>query len=214
MSVYADTDPPSGACSLLSPQGLTQIELLIGDSRFSNALRSLQPKVPNLTSLPYLEHGDTNHPLPPNHIIMECVNGKPHSGAKCGLPPAKQPCGHSMKKKLKPIPIDYFVTVNSGIRTFQEHDVRSALRTYFQGQTPADPGWRMAINAIIAHSLRKRNGMRNRDEYVKYIYNALGVLPNVIIRPPTPLTIGALLSTVSPRNAMRATLIPRSLVRG
>ncbi|TDZ37539.1 Fusaridione A cluster transcription factor fsdR [Colletotrichum trifolii] len=155
----------AGACSLLSPQGLSQIELLIGDSRFSNALSSLQPKAISLRHQPYLAHDDLNHPLPPNHVIMDCVN-------------------------------EYFVTMNAGIRTFQEHEVRTALRSYFQGQPPADPGWRMAVNVMIAHTLRKRNRMRNKEEYQKYIYNALGMVPNVILRSPSPMTIGALLSTV------------------
>ncbi|TQN71948.1 Fusaridione A cluster transcription factor fsdR, partial [Colletotrichum shisoi] len=155
----------AGACSLLSPQGLSQIELLIGDSRFSNALNALQPKALALHHQPYLAHADLNHPLPPNQVIMDCVN-------------------------------DYFVTMNAGIRTFQEHEVRAALRSYFQGQPPADPGWRMAVNVMIAHTLRKRNGMRNKEEYQKYIYNALGMVPNIILRTPSPMTIGALLSTV------------------
>ncbi|KAL2883022.1 hypothetical protein SGCOL_001712 [Colletotrichum sp. CLE4] len=90
----------------------------------------------------------------------------------------------------------YFVTMNAGIRLFQEHEVRAALRSYFQGQPPADPGWRMAVNVIIAHTLRKRNGMRNREEYQKYIHNALGMVPNIILRTPSALAIGALLSTV------------------
>ncbi|WQF87357.1 hypothetical protein CDEST_12371 [Colletotrichum destructivum] len=155
----------AGACSLLSPQGLSQIELLIGDSRFSNALNALQPKALALHHQPYLAHEDLNHPLPPNHVIMDCVN-------------------------------EYFVTMNAGIRTFQEHEVRAALRSYFQGQPPADPGWRMAVNVMIAHTLRKRNRMRNKEEYQKYIYNALGMVPNIILRTPSPMTIGALLSTV------------------
>ncbi|KAK1636073.1 fungal-specific transcription factor domain-containing protein [Colletotrichum phormii] len=155
----------AGACSLLSPQGLSQIELLIGDSRFSNALKAMQPKAVDGYVQPYLEHADTNHPLPPNHVIMDCVN-------------------------------DYFVTMNAAIRLFQEHEVRAALRSYFQGQPPADPGWRMAVNVIIAYTLRKRNGMRNREEYQKYIHNALGMVPNIILRTPSALAIGALLSTV------------------
>lgn len=65
----------SGACSLLSPQGLSQIELLIGDSRFSNALNGLHPKFDRLRPEPWLEHDELNHPLPPNHVIMDCVNG-------------------------------------------------------------------------------------------------------------------------------------------
>lgn len=88
------------------------------------------------------------------------------------------------------------VTMNQGIRLFQEHELRAALRSYFQGQPIPDPGWRMAVNAILAHTFRKRE-MQNKDEYEKYIHNALGMIPNAILRPPTPLTIGALLSVVS-----------------
>ncbi|KAL0935185.1 fungal specific transcription factor [Colletotrichum truncatum] len=155
----------AGACSLLSPQGLAQIELLIGDSRFTNALNTLQPKLETLSPQPYLEPSDVNNPLPPNHVIMDCVN-------------------------------DYMVTMNTGIRLFQEHEVRAALSAYFQGQPIADPGWRLAINSILAHTMRKRNRMRNKDESEKYIHNALGMIPNVIIRAPTPLTIGAMLSVI------------------
>lgn len=92
---------------------------------------------------------------------------------------------------------DYMVTMNAGIRLFQEHEVRAALRAYFQGQPIADPGWRMAVNSIIAHTLRKRNRMRNKEDYEKYIHNALGMIPNVVLRTPSPLTIGSLLSIVS-----------------
>ncbi|OLN81775.1 putative transcriptional regulatory protein C11D3.07c 2, partial [Colletotrichum chlorophyti] len=164
-SMAADCTGLSGACSLLSPQGLGQIELLIGDARFTNALQAIRPKVVNFASQPYLDHADTNHPLPPNHVIMDCVN-------------------------------EYFMTLNNGIRLFQEHEVRAALRAYFQGQPHPEPGWRMALNVIIAHILRKRNRMRNKEEYEIYIHNALGMVPNIILRTPTPLSIGALLSTV------------------
>ncbi|TDZ66105.1 Fusaridione A cluster transcription factor fsdR [Colletotrichum trifolii] len=155
----------AGACSLLSPQGVAQIESLIGDSRFSSALNALQPKLLVTSPQPYLEPQDMDHPLPPNHVIMDCVN-------------------------------DYMQTMNTGIKLFQEHEIRAALRSYFHGQAPADPGWRMAVNSIIAHTLRKRNRMRNKDEYEKYIHNALGMIPNVILRTPTPLTIGSLLSII------------------
>ncbi|KAK1547215.1 fungal specific transcription factor [Colletotrichum paranaense] len=167
--------------STIIAAGLGQIELLIGDSRFSNALKAMQPKVVYGNVQPYLEPADTNHPLPPNHVIMECVN-----------------VGLSIKtvQSLIQSNLDYFVTMNTGIRLFQEHEVRAALKSYFQGQPPADPGWRMAVNVIIAHTLRKRNGMRNREEYQKYIHNALGMVPNIILRTPSPLAIGALLSTV------------------
>lgn len=72
----ANAVEPSGACSLLSPQGLSQVELLIGDSRFTNALNALGSKSQALNPQSYLEPEDTNHPLPPNHVIMDCVNGK------------------------------------------------------------------------------------------------------------------------------------------
>ncbi|KAK1973165.1 hypothetical protein LZ30DRAFT_547723, partial [Colletotrichum cereale] len=155
----------AGACSLLSMQGLAHITLLIGDSRFTNALYTVRLKIMTLYHQPCLSHGDLNNPLPANHVIMDCVN-------------------------------EFFATWNSGIRTFQEHEVRGALQSYFQGQPPADPGWRMAVNVIIAHTLRKRNRMRNKEEYQVYIYNALGMIPGIILRTPTPMTIGALLTTV------------------
>ncbi|KAI8181028.1 hypothetical protein K4K51_002127 [Colletotrichum sp. SAR 10_75] len=154
------------ACSLLSPQGLSQIELLIGDSRFSNALNGLHPKFDRLRPEPWLEHDELNHPLPPNHVIMDCVNGM--RGLMSSV----------VSTTLTWYITDYMVTMNAGIRLFQEHEVRAALRAYFQGQPIADPGWRMAVNSIIAHTLRKRNRMRNKEDYEKYIHNALGMIPN------------------------------------
>ncbi|KDN64341.1 putative fungal specific transcription factor domain-containing protein [Colletotrichum sublineola] len=163
--MLADSRPPPGTCSLLSEQGLAQIELLIGDARFANALMTLRPKVSALYQRPSLSHVDLNHPLPPNHVIMDCMN-------------------------------EFLATFNAGPRCFQEHELRGAIRSYFQGQSPADPGCLMAINAILAHTLHKRNRMRNKEEYQKYIYNALGMVPSIILRPPTPLAIGALLTTI------------------
>ncbi|GKT86068.1 fungal specific transcription factor [Colletotrichum tofieldiae] len=65
------------------------------------------------------------------------------------------------------------------------------------GQTQSDPGWWVAVNAILAHSLRKkRSRVQNKGEYVVYIQNALRAIPGVITGTPTPLTIGSLLAIV------------------
>ncbi|KAK2029948.1 hypothetical protein LX32DRAFT_342461 [Colletotrichum zoysiae] len=155
----------AGTCSLLSLQGLAHIELLIGDARFTNAMLTIRPKVIALHRQPFLSHADLNHPLPPNHVIMDCVN-------------------------------EFLASFNASIRVFQEHKLRDALQSHFQGQPPADPGWLMALDVILAYTLRKRNRMRNKEEYQKYIHNALGRVPNIILHTPTPIGIGALLTTV------------------
>ncbi|KAK1595903.1 fungal-specific transcription factor domain-containing protein [Colletotrichum navitas] len=171
----------AGTSSLLSAQGVAQIELLIGDARFTNALYSLRTKVMDLHQQPFLSPADLNNPLPPNHVIIDCVN-------------------------------EYLTMWNEVVRIFQEHELRDALRSYTQGQPSADPGWLMALNAILAHIIRDRNCMRNKEEYQKYIYNALGMVPNIILRTPTPMTIGALLLTVDYFNFTSENHIAMSLM--
>ncbi|EFQ25394.1 fungal specific transcription factor domain-containing protein [Colletotrichum graminicola M1.001] len=171
----------AGASSLLSTQGLAQIELLIGDARFTNALLSLRTKVVDLHRKPFLSLADLNHPLPPDHVIIDYVN-------------------------------EFLATWNVSIRLFQDHELRDALRSHTQGQPPDDPGWLMALNAIIAHVIRNRNCMRNKEEYQKYIHNALGMVPNIILRTPTPMTIGALLLTVKYFNFTSENHISMSLM--
>ncbi|KAK1991005.1 fungal-specific transcription factor domain-containing protein [Colletotrichum falcatum] len=156
----------AGTSSLLSLRGLAQIELLIGDARLTNAINTnVRPKMEALYHQPYLSHADLNNPLPPDHVIVDCVN-------------------------------EFLATINDAIGAFHEHELRDALQAHFHGQPPADPGWLMALNVIIAYSLRRRHSMRNKEEYQKYIYNALGIIPSIILRTPTPMTIGALLATV------------------
>ncbi|KAK1522987.1 fungal specific transcription factor domain-containing protein [Colletotrichum paranaense] len=155
----------TGACSLLSRQGLAQVERLVGDSRLTDALNDLRHQFQSLHSASYLQPEDTNNPLPDHQVVADCVNG-------------------------------YMATTNMSIRLFQESEIQTAMRSYLLGQRIEDPGWWMAVNVMLAYTLRKQSRMRNKAVYKKYIHNALGMIPNVVIRSPSPLTIGSLLSMV------------------
>ncbi|KAF2019984.1 hypothetical protein BU24DRAFT_419584 [Aaosphaeria arxii CBS 175.79] len=91
---------------------------------------------------------------------------------------------------------DFLTTQNHDIRLFQEHEIRSAVQTYFRHGESDNSGAYMAINVILAHSLRKVIRTCQIEEYEKYIHNAMGKLSEVILKKPTPLHIGTLLSTV------------------
>ncbi|GKT49090.1 fusaridione A cluster transcription factor fsdR [Colletotrichum spaethianum] len=89
---------------------------------------------------------------------------------------------------------DFFLTLNHDIKVFEETEVRAAVQSYIYGQPPPGSGWKMALNVILLHSLRKRDWTNQTGEYEKYLHNALGLIPIAILQTPDPLTIGALLS--------------------
>ncbi|GJC98193.1 fungal specific transcription factor [Colletotrichum higginsianum] len=64
---------------------------------------------------------------------------------------------------------------------------------------PAAPGsgWRMALNVILLHTLRKRDWASPTGEYDKYLHNAMCLIPSAILQTPNPMAIGALLSLSS-----------------
>ncbi|WAO97291.1 Fungal specific transcription factor [Fusarium falciforme] len=153
----------TGACSIFSLRGIRKINGLVGDDSFARIISSLE--TPSLGTRRILDSSNTPHPLPPNDVIMDCVN-------------------------------DFFMTQNHDIRLFQEDEVRAAIQTYFYDQPPSDSGWYMAVNIILAHTLRKRSRMGNSFEYEKYLQNAMRKVQDVILQRPTTLHVGALLSMV------------------
>lgn len=91
------------------------------------------------------------------------------------------------------------MTQNHDIRLFQEDEVRAAIQTYFYDQPPSDSGWYMAVNIILAHTLRKRSRMGNSFEYEQYLQNAMGrelqewrdSIPEMIRPEPTEALVDA-----------------------
>jgi hypothetical protein len=60
-----------------------------------------------------------------------------------------------------------------------------------------DIGWHASINIILAHEFRKNNSMRSTRDSEIYLRNMLSYLPSIMLRPATPLSIGAMLAAVS-----------------
>ncbi|OHW91060.1 fungal specific transcription factor [Colletotrichum incanum] len=157
-----------GSCSLFSAEGIAKIDVLVGDKRFSTAVRGLLQRIRRIAPPRNLDFTSfsTIYPFPPNNVIMECM-------------------------------ADFFLTLNHDIKLLEETEVRAAVQSYIYGQPPPGSGWKMALNVILMHSLRKRDWMNQTGEYERYLYNALGLIPSAILQTPNPLTIGALLSLTS-----------------
>ncbi|KAF9882254.1 fungal specific transcription factor [Colletotrichum karsti] len=155
----------SGQCSLFSIEGITKIDTLVGDKRFSEAVRALLRRIRSFAPQRSLNFASSprDYPFPPNDVIIGCMN-------------------------------DFFRNLNHGIRLLQENKVRSAVHAYMYGQPCNEPGWRLALNVILVHSMRSRDWAGDSKEYEHYLNNALALIPNAILETPNPMTIGALLS--------------------
>ncbi|KAL0942304.1 fungal specific transcription factor [Colletotrichum truncatum] len=154
----------AGSCSLFSNEGIAKIDALVGDTRFSDAVRSLLQRVQAVAPQKSLDFASSikDYPFPPNDVIISCMN-------------------------------EFFQHLNSGVRLLQESKVRAAVQAYMYGQPFDEPGWKLALNAILAHTLKKRDWTCGSREYEHYLNNALALIPEAILRPPNPTTIGALL---------------------
>lgn len=62
-----------GACSIFSLRGIRKINELVGDDSFARIISSLE--TPSLGTRRILGSSNTPHPLPPNDVIIDCVNG-------------------------------------------------------------------------------------------------------------------------------------------
>ncbi|KAL0934955.1 fungal specific transcription factor [Colletotrichum truncatum] len=158
--------PRAGSSSLFSAEGIAKIDALIGDTRYSEAVRILLDQVASVA--PTKSLGCTSaksYPFPPNDIIISCIN-------------------------------QFFRVFNFGIRLFEEAKVRAAVQAYMLGQPCDEAGWQMALNVILAHELRQREWNTDNQQHTYYLNNALAMVPNIILQPPNPMAIGSLLSLV------------------
>ncbi|KAL3295699.1 fungal specific transcription factor [Colletotrichum asianum] len=157
----------AGSCSLFSAEGIAKIDTLVGDTRYSDAVRNLLQQVRSFAPKRSLDFSSSprDYPFPPNDIVIFCVN-------------------------------EYMRTLNNGIRLLQESQVRAAVNAYMYGQPCDEPGWELALNVIIMHELRRRDWNSDNPEHKHYLNNALALIPNAILQTPNPMTIGSLLSLV------------------
>jgi len=80
---------------------------------------------------------------------------------------------------------------------FQDEAISTTLRSYIDGNPISDIGWHASINIILAHEFRKNNSMRSTRDSEIYLRNMLGYLPSIMLRPASPMSIGAMLAAVS-----------------
>ncbi|WYZ41778.1 hypothetical protein EsH8_V_000673 [Colletotrichum jinshuiense] len=157
----------AGSCSLFSAEGIKKIDSLVGDRRFSSAVLGLLQKIRRIPSQRSL-----------GLDLESSFNNHP-------FPP---------NNVIMECMNNFFLTMNHDIKLFQESEVRAAVQAYIYGRSPQGSGWKMALNVILLHSLRKRDWVNQTGEYEKYLHNALSLIPSAIMQTPSPLTIGALLS--------------------
>ncbi|KAF6807482.1 fungal specific transcription factor [Colletotrichum sojae] len=158
----------AGSSSLFSIEGIAKIDALVGDARFSDAVRVLYQRIGSAAPRRSIDYAasERNYPFPTNDVVIRCVN-------------------------------DFFQTVNRGYMVLQESEVRIAVQAYLYGRPPPGIGWRMALNVVLLHSLRKQDWLNNSREHERYLHNALALIPHAILQTPNPMTIGALLSLTS-----------------
>ncbi|OBR07707.1 Fungal specific transcription factor [Colletotrichum higginsianum IMI 349063] len=159
-----------GSCSLFSAEGIAKIDALVGDNRFSVAVQGLLQRIRRIAP-------------PPNPDPLA-------SSVTYPFPP---------NNVIMECMTDFFQTLNHDIKLLDEAEVRAAVQAYIYGRPPPGSGWRMALNVILLHTLRKRDWASPTGEYDKYLHNAMCLIPSAILQTPNPMAIGALLSLCSKR---------------
>lgn len=67
-----------GSSSLFSIEGIAKIDALVGDARFSDAVRVLYQRIRNAAPQRSIDYAasEPNYPFPPNDVVIRCMNGK------------------------------------------------------------------------------------------------------------------------------------------
>jgi len=74
------------------------------------------------------------------------------------------------------------------------------VQTYLNGTSHPGAAWYAAINIILAHVTRAKPDIAilvGPGDCDKFLYNAMSVIPSLLLQPANELSIGALLSMVS-----------------
>lgn len=88
--------------------------------------------------------------------------------------------------------------LNKDMHVFQDSVIMDGLQTYLAGSPHLSIGWWACINTIVAHTFRHDPNLSAAGDAGgdKYFYNALSLIPTMILQPPEELCIGSLLSMV------------------
>lgn len=167
---------------------MEKIDSLVGDKRFSGVARRLLQQINNIPPQRTLNYISTPvDSFPSAFVIAEYMNG---------TITRHWPADNTARTNQSTLP-DFFLTLNRYIRFFDEAVVRAAVQSYLHGQPPSGIGWKVALFAILLHPQRKRDLLHGTREHEKYLNTAMALIPTVMLQPPSPMMIGALLSLVS-----------------
>ncbi|EPE27670.1 Zn2/Cys6 DNA-binding protein [Glarea lozoyensis ATCC 20868] len=108
-------------------------------------------------------------PLPPNEVLIACAK-------------------------------TYFQQLNKDIHLFREEVIMGGLESYLAGNPNSSLGWYAAMNIMVAHCLRHETDITsmfdNKYHYDHYVYNAMSLIPTMMLSPVDEVSVGALLSIV------------------
>ncbi|KAG9237080.1 hypothetical protein BJ875DRAFT_438746 [Amylocarpus encephaloides] len=150
-------------CSMFSPKGVEWVNSMVGDDTYGRMVLSLTP----VRKPREVEFDIINRvPLPSKDVLMECIRR-------------------------------YFTSMNRDVYLFSEETVVEGLRNYLAGRPNEGLGWYAAINIIVAQCIREHDDLKvileARDDFNKFAYNTMSVIPSIILSPIDEMSIGALL---------------------
>ena len=122
------------------------------------------------------------HPLPTRSVMTDCVNGNYVYQARV----SESDNGHT----------EYLITINRYMPLFDGEDIIHGVESYYSTGISSSRSWFVAINVILGNTLRIGTGMQNSVECDKYIRNAMGMIPSIMMSKPNPLNAGAMVSMV------------------
>ncbi|TVY46242.1 Fusaridione A cluster transcription factor [Lachnellula occidentalis] len=108
------------------------------------------------------------HPLPPQEILIVCLK-------------------------------NFFGTLNADLIVFQEDVMMNGVQAYSNGDSHLSTAYYASINIILAHASRASpeiSRLVGAESSDKYLYNAMSVIPSLLLQQPNEMSIGALLSMV------------------
>ncbi|TVY27994.1 Fusaridione A cluster transcription factor [Lachnellula hyalina] len=155
--------------SIFSRSGAQHVNHIIGDESFSQMLSTWKP--------------------------MKKIRQADFDTSVCL--PRRVPGYHINLQLILSFCAEFFGTINVDITVFQEDTILNGVQAYSNRASHPGTAHYAAVNMILAHTSRARPeiarliGAGNSDNY---LYNAMSVMPSLLLQQPNELSIGALLS--------------------
>ncbi|TVY36767.1 Fusaridione A cluster transcription factor [Lachnellula subtilissima] len=154
--------------SIFSRSGAQHVDHIIGDQSFSQMLSTWKP-IKRFRQADF----DTSvrHPLPPPEILILILS----------------------------FYAEFFGTLNVDLVVFDEDTILNGVQAYSNGDSHPGNAHYAAVNIILAHISRvspEISRLVGAGKPDKYLYNAMSVMPSLLLQQPNELSIGALLSMV------------------